>query len=247
MTRSILILLCLAWIGTLGAAGFAEANAAYEAQDYDRAVALYDSLLATDADDPDLFYNMGNAHYRAGDLGRAILFYERTLNRAPAHRDARFNLEIARADRIDVFDPPAGVLIARRLSRPFQRIADHTLAWGGVVAVWIAIAGLALLLTGSSGKRRRTGLGVAVTFTILSIALLVGSLLVRSGRLSHERAVVLADSAYVKSAPSDGGANLLLVHAGSTARLLDRTADWSKLRFSDGTIGWMHVDAVEPI
>lgn len=247
MTRSALILLCLAWIGPLGAAGFADANAAYEAQDYDRAIALYDSLLTAGADDPDLFYNMGNAHYRAGDLGRAILFYERTLNRAPAHRDARFNLEVARADRIDVFNPPAGVLIARRLSRPLRRIADHTLAWGGVVAVWVAMGGLALLLMGASGKRRRTGLGLAVSCTILAVALLVGSLLVRSGRLSHERAVVLADSAYVKSAPSDGGANLLLVHAGSTARLLDRTADWSKLRFPDGTIGWMHVGAVETI
>ena len=72
---------------------FAAGNAAYEAGDFDAAVAEYLRLVAQGAVHRDLYYNLGNAYYRSGDLGRAVLYYERALRLTPRDDDVQANVD----------------------------------------------------------------------------------------------------------------------------------------------------------
>lgn len=70
------------------------AAASYRAGDYERALAALSEAL-----DPDVDYNRGNALARLGRLDEAIAAYERALERDADHADARHNLELLQALR----------------------------------------------------------------------------------------------------------------------------------------------------
>src|SRR5688572_2088783 len=52
-------------------AHFAEARAAFDAEDFSRARALFEQALAAGIDGPAIHFNIGSAAYRGGDLPRA--------------------------------------------------------------------------------------------------------------------------------------------------------------------------------
>src|SRR4051794_37228100 len=75
---------------------FAEANSAYAAGDFQKAIDGYDQLRRDGRSHANLFYDWGNAWYRAGDDGKAILNHERAFALDPHHREAGGNLRLVR-------------------------------------------------------------------------------------------------------------------------------------------------------
>ena len=94
---------------------FLEANAAYEENDYDRAVLLYGRLVEAGYDSGQLYYNLGNAYLRNGELGRSIASYRRAWLRLPRDEDVRANLEFARQTTQDALAAPGPSAVSRAL------------------------------------------------------------------------------------------------------------------------------------
>ncbi len=86
---------------------FANANAAYTAGDYAKAIQLYEQLVSESVVDPAVFYDLGNAYYRAGRIGPAIANYERALQLNPNYDHARENLAKAVQDTPHHLSRPA--------------------------------------------------------------------------------------------------------------------------------------------
>ena len=53
-----------AWAQENGNVWFEQANAAYNAGNYDSAMVLYEKILALDVESVPLYYNMGNTYYK---------------------------------------------------------------------------------------------------------------------------------------------------------------------------------------
>ena len=70
-----------------------QANAAYQRDDFNSALSLYEQAAKEDGTSSLLYYDMGNTHYRLGNMGKAVLCYERALLLDPSNDDARTNLE----------------------------------------------------------------------------------------------------------------------------------------------------------
>jgi tetratricopeptide (TPR) repeat protein len=80
---------------------YAEASAAFEAQDFSRARALFEQALAAGMEGPAIHYNIGASAYRAGDLPRAERAF-REVARTPAMAAlAHYNLGVVALDRRD--------------------------------------------------------------------------------------------------------------------------------------------------
>ncbi|MCS5624185.1 MAG: SH3 domain-containing protein, partial [Candidatus Marinimicrobia bacterium] len=60
-------------------------------------------------------------------------------------------------------------------------------------------------------------------------------------------AVLMQTNAYIKSAPSTQSEDLFILHEGTKVQLLEVFNDWTKIRLSDGMIGWLESQAVEEI
>jgi tetratricopeptide (TPR) repeat protein len=80
---------------------YAEASAAFEAQDFSKARALFERALAAGMEGPAIHYNIGASAYRAGDLPRAERAF-REVARTPAMAAlAHYNLGVVALDRRD--------------------------------------------------------------------------------------------------------------------------------------------------
>ena len=54
-------------------------------------------------------------------------------------------------------------------------------------------------------------------------------------------------NAYIKSAPSNQSEDLFILHEGTKVQVLEVFNDWTKIKLSDGMIGWLENQAIEEI
>lgn len=74
---------------------FNRGNAAYQAEDYRRAIEHFNKALEFDDQAPDIYYNLGLAYYRAGDYEDAVTAYQHAIGLDPSFADAELNLALA--------------------------------------------------------------------------------------------------------------------------------------------------------
>ena len=74
---------------------FQAAENAHASGLYQNAIDLYEQLIAEPFNQPELYFNLGNAAYKKGDLALAIKSYRRAQYLAPRDPDIRANLRYA--------------------------------------------------------------------------------------------------------------------------------------------------------
>ncbi len=99
-----LVMTCTAFVSCLAAEldanqDFLEANRAYEAGEWHKAIRMYENVVTHFGLSPSLCYNLANSYVRNGQIGKAVLEYERALYLAPGDGDIRTNLERLRQDQ----------------------------------------------------------------------------------------------------------------------------------------------------
>jgi len=81
-----------------------EANDLYSNNDFRTAINLYDSVLNSGYEAPEIYYNIGNSYFKLGQTTDAIINYERALLLAPDDEDINYNLSIANNQVLDNID-----------------------------------------------------------------------------------------------------------------------------------------------
>jgi tetratricopeptide (TPR) repeat protein len=226
---------------------FQEGNAAYEAGDYGRAIALYDSLHATGLASTASWYNLGNAHFEAGHTAEAVLNYERALRLAPARKDIRNNLLLAKA-RIPEAVAEVPVFFLTRWGRAAlnSRPPGRWLIWSAI-CMWLA-AGLGFgFFRAKKGGFRMAAFWGGIGLVVLSLVFLVFAWRKQTLDTRHPYAVLMAEKAWVKNTPDAGGQDLVQVYGGTKVRFEDAVGEWVEVSFSDRSRGWLERDALEKI
>jgi tetratricopeptide (TPR) repeat protein len=246
---ALLLLVLLAGPGvTYGAdqpVEFEQGNAHFADQQFDEAIAAYESVLQQGVESASLYYNLGNAYFKAGDLGRSILNYLRAQRLEPGNADIDHNLEFAqRFSRVQMegvtLNPINSTVTA--IVAPYRR---EILAW---VTSGFFVAMMLLMLV-------RFGLGIRssairVPLIILVILLMVSASLTtikyRNEYLTR-RAVVVAEECPVLNGPSaraevefQGSPGLVLV-------ILEETDGYFSVLFENQRQGWIRKDLVAEV
>ncbi len=242
LPRIMLVLLCgLSLGGGLYAEGAAQlfdaANTAYKNKDYDLAIAGYSKLLSQDYKTAEVYYNLGNAFYKKDSIGQAILSYERALRLAPGDEDIRVNLKLANQKTIDRLIPVPQLAIVQRWDQFVEARSSRTWSLLAGACVWLALAGFAAYLFIQSIRRIGFYLGVV----LLLAAGFFGSLAWSQSHAEYgaDQAILTTDNAYIKSAPDASSTDLFMIHEGIKIQILDHVGEWSKVRLSDGKVGWV--------
>jgi tetratricopeptide (TPR) repeat protein len=226
---------------------FHDGNAAYEAGDFEGAVAAYEAgLLACDNFETE--FNLGNAYFKLGQLGLSILHFERALQLNPSDDDARNNLKLAGTKVIDRIEP----LPTQGLRDVWERVVakGRLNFWRNMLLIlWLSgFAGLSWRALSKEESMKRIAGTVAAALLVLSIA--VGFLYSATSHrddISH-KAIVLAPTTEVRNAPQLTSSLVLFVlHEGTKGRILSRSEEWIELELANGSVGWVHTTEVEEI
>lgn len=244
-----LMLLMFATTGAMAQTTFERAGAAYSAQRYADAVALYDSVEVEKGVSAELYYNRGNAFYKMGKYAPAILNYERALLLDPGNPDIRYNIALANTkitDKIEV----TGTFFINVWAREVRDWFDsNTWATIAVVAFLLFMVALVLYLFTDVDRMRlkKIGFFVALPMFVVS-AIAVACAVTQNNRMNaHNEAIVFAPEVSVKSAPADSGTELFVLHEGTKVYIQEHMGDWVEVTISDGNRGWMPLSSVEVI
>ena len=74
---------------------FRKGNAAFQAEDFRRAINHYQRAIEFDDSAPELYYNLGLAYYRVRSFDQAVEAYQEAVDRDPSFADAHHNLALA--------------------------------------------------------------------------------------------------------------------------------------------------------
>lgn len=226
---------------------FQQANNAYQKNDFAQAAQLYRQLLADGFRSPELEYNLGNACYKLDSLGKAILHYERALLLAPHDKDIRANLDIARAQVKGGLEalPEFFLLAAWKTARS----ALTSSRWGllALALWWSGAVGLGFWLLGKTRRQKKTGFFSGATCLLLSLLPFSLALSRHWYEQNTRQAILLDETAPMRSAPDQQGSEILILHEGTKVQLLDFLGGWWQVKLPNGERGWLEGNTLEKI
>ena len=224
---------------------FLDASTHYENSDFDPALTVFQAIENTPIYSSDLYFNIANCYYKTNNIAKAVLYYEKALKLAPKDEDVLFNLKLVQlqlVDRLAVVPLPFYTKWMDTIENLFE--IDQWAKIGVVYFLTFCIFLLYFLFSSNYKLKRKLFL-----FSILS---LLASLLIfgiASHSLSTEKpyAILMEMNAYVKSAPSMQSEDLFILHEGAKVEVLEIFKDWTKIKLSDGMIGWLKTADLERI
>lgn len=224
-----------------------EANQLYQDENFPGAIEKYEQILNEGYVSEYLYYNLGNAYYRTGQLGYAILYYEKGLKLSPNDEDLRYNLAIANARTIDQIKEVPKLFIVKWWETFLTLLTIN--GWAAVLSLFyiVLLISLALYFTARTGRKRRLGfLSGSISLAILVFVTIVFVSSVQR-EASSNFGVLLQQEVSAKQSPDSKSSDVFVIHEGLKFAIEDQVNDWSKIRLSDGKVGWLPNSSFEPI
>lgn len=219
---------------------FQEANQAYEAGDFGRALLYYDSA-ATSVRSPSLFYNRGNAQFKLGSIGRAVADYNRAYILDPSDADIRQNLEFIRAYRPDkmlAIPNPIVQFLTSLLRLP--DLGTAKLANGLLFLFALLVLALGLVLRLRPVYWIAIGLGVLWLYS-------TASWVSWAAEASPDKAVVVVPELTLRSGPGEEYKDIVIVHDGLEVAIRSRRGQYVLVQAPGGEGGWAEESSFEQV
>lgn len=228
-------------------ADFNAANKLYAANKYEEAIKQYESIISSDNQSTDIYYNLGNAYYKTNNIPEAILNYERALKLQPDNEDALFNLAMANKLTVDKID---------RLPELFIENSWRNLITSRTVDNWAQICvGLLFLsllfFVGYLLTRpiliKKTNFYAGILFFGLSIFCFI--LASQHNKIIKEssEAIIFTSTITIQSEPNENSEKLFTLHEGTKVKLLEESNTWSKIKLPNGNVGWLKSKEIKNI
>ena len=223
------------------------ANTLYVNGDYKGAVALYEDIEEAGLVSYDLFYNLGNAYFKDDQLGEAIVADRKAQLLNPSDADVEYNLAVANSYTKDRLNVVPVFFLTRWVRAVADLFSGKVWATLSLIFLVLAAAGLLLFLLAHALPRRKWGLGVAV----VSALMFVVSLCFMSSAVAKinkgAEAVIVAESASVKSSPDRASIDLFILHEGTVVEVVTDFGDWNEILLSDGSKGWIRGEQIKRV
>jgi len=224
-----------------------KANELYTKDEFKQAIDVYNQILMTNLESPEVYFNLGNAYYKTNQYTQAILNYERAKLLSPDDEDIDFNLQVANQHVVDAIQELPGIFIVRWWNSLVNSQTTDTWAVISIISFLLFLTLAGLYFFARSGDMRRIAFWTACF--LISISLFSWSFAAKqkSRLVNHTYAIVMEPSVTVKSSPSEKGTNLFVIHEGLKVKITDKLGDWLEVRLADGNKGWLLTESIERI
>lgn len=243
ITRLVLVLLLGCALPACAVSGeqlqaFMQAEQAYTATNYPRAIAAYEHALQAGYQAGGVYFNLGNACYRNGQLGKAIAAYQRARRLLPRNSDIAANLATARSQTRDHVWRPEPSPVFRSFFFVYFSFSVDELLWA--TASMLALMFLALIVYAFVPRTwlRTAAVCLATLACVFTLAASIHMYVLHAG--GH--AVVCADNVIARAGTGDAFAELFVLNDGTEVQVLERQPGWLKV-LADTNKGWIPIDA----
>ena len=225
---------------------FNQANAAYNAGNYESAMTLYEKILDADMESVPLYFNMGNTYYKMREYPMAIYYYEKALKLDPSNEEVQANLAIANQAIVDKIEPVPQSFIVRGWRNARASFSGDHWAWGSIVFFALLLVSAFLFLRSRRVGVRKLGFFVGIVFLMAFALSVVFAVQLRQSSKTQDQAIIMTPTVTVKSSPSEASVDLFVLHEGSKVDILETTDGWSKIKIANGSVGWLQADFMRP-
>jgi tetratricopeptide (TPR) repeat protein len=216
-----------------------KANTYYTTEEYQQAVSVYESILASGETSAKLYFNLGNAYYKTGDVNNAILNYERAKVLAPHDEDIEFNLQIANQYVVTKIEALPQPFFLRWRTSIENKYPTDTWAFISIGAFLIFLLLLGLFLFSKTASIKRLSFWIGIMAILFSGFTFSYAAKQKSKINKRNHAIVFCPRITVKSSPSQTGTDLFLIYEGLKIEITDSLNTWREIKLADGNQGWL--------
>lgn len=223
------------------------AQEAYSKEDFQTAIEKYEQIVSNGNEAFELYYNLGNAYFKTDQLGLAILNYERAAKINPTDTDLNHNLAIAQSRTVDKIE----VVSAPEFVSGFKSFVNATPAdsWGiySLMAFTLFLIALGIFFFLNVKNLKQLSLLFAAILLMLSLGFFYFGWQQQRWLNSNKEGIILQASVTVSSTPDQSGEELFVLHEGTKVRILEYFKDKTRIRITNGNIGWLFKNDLQEI
>lgn len=226
---------------------FQQGNQAYQAGNYEQAVAAFEKIIALHKENWQVYYNLGNAYFKQRKTGLAILNYERALRLNRSNEDIRFNLDLASLAITDrILEPPRSVILVW-FDQALKFVSLEQAAGWALLFWWGLLLGLCLVLAGRRESLRRAGRGLAWSAGALCLFFSGVFFMQWYEQRTEQYGIVMDSRVVAHSSPGADATEVFIIHEGAKVKLQEQNGAWQRIRLADGKVGWLKSESVTKI
>ena len=218
---------------------FENANSAYNAGQFEKAVMLYKEILESGHQSAELYFNLANSYYRLNQVGESIFYFEKAKQLQPMDEDININSAFAQNMAIDAVEVLPKSQFTLMEEKTIELFSQEGWAYVIVFMAWLLVFFWGLYLWNKAPVIKRT---FFVTTLVLGL-LLTGSLLIavfKSSVTAETTYGILFDEKIeVWAEPNSRAEVLFLLHEGTKVQMFDQLQEWQKIRIANGSEGWI--------
>jgi hypothetical protein len=226
---------------------FAKGNSAYASGEYDKAIKIYDSVVAKRYESGYLYLNIGNAYYKLRNYPKAILYYERALLIDPGNAKAKHNLAKAQIYTVDKINEIPEFLLTGWMHQLIMMFRSDTWAIISMIAFALCVVLFLVYFLSMKLSLKRTSFYSAIFLLFIACVTFYLSYKSKTLLINSNGAIVMTPTVTVKGSPSSSSTDLFIVHEGTKVYIMDKIDNWFEIKLADGKTGWLMKNDIEPI
>lgn len=224
-----------------------KANKAYQQENYNEAIDLYEQVAQQKIGSADLYYNLGNAYFKAGFNAKALLWYERALRLNPSDEDVQHNIAFVNQKISDKIEPLPQTTVQRLWNNISMSFSERQ--WGILSIVFsflLTLCVVAYIFARHAGLR----IGAFIIFWISALLLVLSVVFGHKEKAraqQNDEAIVMNLVVEAKSEPTSGGRTIFVIHEGLKVQMGKEMNNYVEIRIPNGEKGWISKSAIEKI
>jgi tetratricopeptide (TPR) repeat protein len=218
---------------------FENANAAYNAGQFEKAVMLYKQILETGEHSAELYFNLGNSYYRLNQVGESIFYFEKAKQLQPTDEDINVNSSYAQNMAIDAVEVLPKSQVTQLKDSIIELFSQEGWAYFIVLLAWLLVLFWGLYLWNKIPFIKRTFFVSSLVLALFLIGSLFIAVIKSANTADTTYGILFNEKMEVWAEPNSRAEVLFLLHEGTKVQMLDELQDWQKIRIANGSEGWI--------
>lgn len=218
---------------------FENANAAYNAGQFEKAVMLYKQILESGLHSAELYFNLGNSYYRLNQVGESIFYFEKAKQLQPTDEDINVNCSFAQNMAIDAVEVLPKSQVTQLKDSIIEILSQEGWAYFIVLLAWLLVLFWGLYLLNKIPFIKRTFFVSSLLLALFLIGSLFIAVIKSANTADTTYGILFNEKMEVWAEPNSRAEVLFLLHEGTKVQMLDKLQDWQKIQIANGSEGWI--------